>query len=79
VATEHFLDALSPGASDALVDRERVPQVRGGFGRVAVPEVASADSFQRACFRKGDADLAGDGKRLGMPFAGLAGDRGLGG
>ena len=48
MVTERFLDALGLGASDALVDREGMPQVRGGFGRVAVLEVASADSFQRA-------------------------------
>ena len=79
MVTERFLDTLGLGASDALVDRERMPQVRGGFGRVAVLEVALADSFQRTCFCKGDADLAGDGKRLGVPFAGLAGDGGPGG
>ena len=39
-------------------------------------EVAVADSFQGAWFFWGGADVAGDGQRLGMLVAGLAGGRG---
>ena len=78
VPAQGFLDALGAGASDALVDRECLPQVGGGFAGVAVLEVAVADSFQGACFLQGCADLAGDGQRLGVVVAGLAGGRGPG-
>jgi hypothetical protein len=45
-----FLDALSAGAFDALVDRECAQERRGGLAGVAVLEMAVADSFQGACF-----------------------------
>ena len=45
VVVEGFLDALGAGSSDALVDRECLPQVRGTLVGVAVPEMALADSF----------------------------------
>jgi hypothetical protein len=65
------------GASDALVDGECVLQMRGPAG-VAVLEVALADSLQGACFLQGCADVAGDGERLAVVVAGLAGGRGAG-
>ena len=75
---EGFLDAPRAGGADALVDRECLPQVRGGLAGVAVPDVAVADAFQGACFFVGDAQVAGDGERLGMVLAGLLAVRGLG-
>ena len=60
----------------ALVDRECLPQVRGGLAGVAVLQVGLAESFQGACFLQGRAEVAGDGQRLGMVLAGLAGGRG---
>ena len=71
---EGFLDAPRAGGADALVDRECLPQVRGGLAGVA----AVADAFQGACFFVGDAQVAGDGERLGMVLAGLLAVRGLG-
>ena len=50
---EGFLNAPGAWGSDALVDRERLPQVGGAFAGVAVLEVAVADSFQGACFLQG--------------------------
>jgi hypothetical protein len=37
-----FLDAAGGRASDALIDRERIPQCGGGLGGVAVAEVVVA-------------------------------------
>ena len=73
---EGFLDAPRGGGSGALVDRECLPQVLSGFGEIAVVEVAVADSFEGAGLLCGGADVAGDGQRLGMLVAGLAGGRG---
>jgi hypothetical protein len=53
------LDALIAGVSDALVDRECLPQVLGGLAGVAVVKVAVADSFQGACFFQGAAEVSG--------------------
>ncbi len=50
VVAEGFLDVLGAGGSDALVDGERLPEMGGGFGGVAVVQVAVADPFQGACF-----------------------------
>ena len=61
VVMEGFLDVPDGGGSEALVDGESVPKVRSGCGGVAVPQVAVADSFERACLFQGGADLAGDG------------------
>jgi len=46
---EGFLDALGGRGSDALVDRECLPQACDGFLGIAVVEVAVANSFQGAC------------------------------
>ena len=73
-----MLDALGAGGSDALVNGERLLQVGGAFTGVAVLEVAVPDSFQRACFLQGGADLTGDGQRLAVVFAGLLAGRGPG-
>ena len=73
-----FLDAPGGGASDALVDRERIPQEGGGLGEVAVAEVAVADSFQGACLLQGHAEVAGDGQRMVVVVAGLLAGRGPG-
>ena len=78
VVSEGFLDALGAGGADALVDRQGLPQVRGGVAGVAVLQVAVAESFQGACFLGGGADVAGDGQRLSVLVAGLAGSRGPG-
>jgi hypothetical protein len=45
---------------------------------VAVLQVGVAESFQGACLLRGGADVAGDGQRLGVMLAGLAGSRGPG-
>jgi len=73
---EGFLDAPRAGGSDALVDRECLPQVLHGSAGIAVVEVAVADSFQGARFLWGRVDVAGDGERPGVVVAGL---RGVGG
>jgi hypothetical protein len=70
---EGLLDSLGGGGADALVDRECLLQVRGGLAGVAVLQVALAESFQGACFLWGRAEVAGDGERLGVMLAGLAG------
>ncbi len=61
-----------------LVDRECLPQVRGGLAGVVVVQVGLAESFQGAGFLRGGADVAGDGQCLGVTLAGLAGVRGPG-
>jgi hypothetical protein len=67
------LDALGVGGSDALVDRECLLEVSGGLVWVGVLEVRLAYSFQRACLLQGCADAAGDGERLAVVVARLAG------
>lgn len=67
LATEGVLNAPGSGGSDALVDQERLPQVRDGLARVMVLEVALADSFQTACF-PGEAKVANDRERFGVTF-----------
>jgi hypothetical protein len=57
-----FLDSLRGGGADALVDRQCLPQVRGGLAGVAVLQMAAAESFQGACFFWGRADVAGNGQ-----------------
>jgi hypothetical protein len=76
VLAQGFLDAPGAGSADALVDRECLAQVRGSFTGVAVLEVGLADSFQGAGFLERHAEVAGDGKRLGVTFAGLVRGRG---
>src|ERR1700689_4032619 len=76
VLVQIVLDKLGAGGSDALADRQRVPQVHGGFGGAAGQE-AHADSGQGACFLRVRADLAGDGERLAVEAEGLLGRRGL--
>ena len=74
VLLEGFLDALGGGmGSDALVDGECLLQVHRGLAGVAVVEVAAADAFQGARFIQRRADAAGDGQRLAVAVAGLAG------
>jgi len=46
VLLQGFLDALSGGGADALVDRECLLQVCGGLAGVALLRVAVAESFQ---------------------------------
>jgi hypothetical protein len=57
----------------ALVDRKSLSQARGTLFSGAFLEVCVAESFQGACFLCGRADIAGDGLRLGVMLAGLAG------
>ena len=45
---------------------------------VAVLEVGQADAFQRACFLRGSAEVAGDGQRPDVVAAGLPGCPGPG-
>jgi len=75
ILAQGFLDALGAGGSEALVDGQSQPEVRGGFGRVAILQVAAADSLQGTRFLQGGADLAGDGQRLAVMVAGLSGGR----
>jgi hypothetical protein len=64
---------LAPGGAYARVDRKSLPQARGTFFSGAFLKVCVAESFQGACFLCGRADIAGDGQRLGVMLAGLAG------
>ena len=61
------------GGAETLVDGECLLQVCGGLAGVAFLEVSVADSFQGACFLGGRFDVAGDGQRLDVTLAGLAG------
>ena len=74
---EGFLGPAGTGSSDALIDRQCLPQVRGGLAAAAVVEVAVADALQGACFLE-DAEITGDGERLGVLVAGPAAFRGTG-
>jgi len=74
VLLEGLLDVPGGGmGSDALVDGECLPQVHCGLAGVAVVEVAVADAVQGACFVQRRADVAGDGQRLAVVVAGVAG------
>ena len=74
VLLQGFLDTPGGGVgSDALVDGECLLQVRRGLAGVAVVEVAVADAFQGARFLQRRADVVGDGQRLAVVVAGLAG------
>jgi hypothetical protein len=75
VLAEGFLDSPGGGGTDALVDRECLLQVGGSLAGVTVLEVALAKSFQGACFLGSGTDVAGDGQRLTVVLAGLAGSR----
>jgi hypothetical protein len=50
VLPQGFLGALGAGASDAMVNRECLPQVCVSLAQVAVSHVGLADSFQSARF-----------------------------
>ena len=78
VSAQGFLDAPGAGASYPLVDRDGLLEVGSGVAGVGVVEVAVADSLQGSCLVQGCADLAGDGQRLAVVVAGLAGCRGPG-
>jgi hypothetical protein len=69
--------AHAPGRrdTDALIDRQRLPQMGRRLAGVAILQVAVAESLQRACFLRRRAELAGDGQRLSVTLAGLAGVR----
>jgi hypothetical protein len=73
VVLEGLLDAPGGRGTDALVDHQCVPQMRGGLPGFAVLEVAVAESFQGAGFLGGRAEAAGYGECLGVMLAGLAG------
>jgi len=73
VPSEGFLDVLGGGGANALVDRQRLPQVRHGLAGVAVVEVAGADAFQGAGFLRGHTEVAGDRQSPGVLVAGLSG------
>jgi hypothetical protein len=74
VLLQGFLDAPGGGVgSDALVDGECLLQVHHGLAGVAVVEVAMAGAFQGARFLQRRADVAGDGQRLAVAVAGVAG------
>ena len=61
VVSDGFLDSPCGGGTDALVDRECLPQVRGGLAGVSVLQVGLAEPFQGACSLQGRAKVAGDG------------------
>ena len=74
VVAEGFLDLPGTGRSDALIDRQCLPQVRGGLTAVAVVEVTAADALQGACLleeeaRRGSRAMASS---LGVLTAGPA-------
>src|SRR5215475_1070501 len=75
VVLEGLLDAPCGRRTDALVDRQRLPQVRDGLAGVSVPQAGLPEPFQGACFLRGQADVTGDGQRLVMTLASLAGGR----
>jgi hypothetical protein len=56
--------------SDALVDRECLPQLCSAFAGISLLYVALADAFQRACFLTRRADVAGYSEGLGVVVAG---------
>ena len=60
VTLQGFLDPLSAGDADALVDGERLLEVHGGLAGVASMQVALAESFQGTRFLKGCAEVTGD-------------------
>ena len=68
-----LLDALIARGSEALVDRQCLPQGCVGLAGAAVVEVAVADSFQGPCLLQGCAEIPGEGQGLGVVFAGLGG------
>jgi hypothetical protein len=76
VSLEGFLDAPGGRGADVLVDGECLLQVRGSLAGVTALQVASAKSFQGACFFRGRADVAGDGQRPGVLVVGLLCGRG---
>ena len=78
VAAEGFLDLPGTGSSNALIDRQCLPQVRGGLAAVTVLEVGAADALQGACFLEGHAEMTRDGERLGVLVAGPAAGGGAG-
>jgi hypothetical protein len=73
MAAEGIADPLRVRGADALVDRERLLQEGGGLAVAAVVEVAVAGAFQGARFLQRRADVVGDGQRLAVVVAGLAG------
>jgi hypothetical protein len=72
LVAEGLLDAAGGGGSDALVDRQGLPQAGGALAGVAVAQVAAAGPFEGSCFLQGGAEVAGDGQRLSVVVAGLA-------
>ena len=72
---EGLLDALCGRRTDALVDGQRLPQVRDGLAGASVPQVGLPEPFQGACFFWGQADVTGNGQRLIVKLTGLAGGR----
>ena len=73
-----FLDALRGGCSDALVNRESLPQVPVPFAGITVLEVGSAEPFVGVRLLEG-APMSRDGERVSVVAAGLAGFGGSGG
>jgi hypothetical protein len=73
VLVEGFIHVPGSGRSEALADGECLPQAGGDPGGVAVLKVGPADAFQSSCLLEWPADITGDGERLGMMVAGLAG------
>jgi hypothetical protein len=75
VVLQGLVDAERRRDANALVDGECLLQVAGGLAGVSVLQVGPAESFQGACFLKDRAEVAGDGQRLDVMLAGLAGSR----
>jgi hypothetical protein len=48
VVVEGMLDTPRGGGPDALVDHQRLPQMRGGLAGVGAVQVGQAESFQGA-------------------------------
>ena len=59
--------------ADALVGRECLLQKVQAFVVVAILEAGPAESFQRACFLRGRAEVAGDGQCVDQFVIVLAG------
>ena len=76
-AAERELNPPGIGGPDALIDGERPAQAGDGGAGLVVTEVAGTKSFRGAGFLQWCAAPAGDGERLRMVPAGLAGGGGV--
>jgi len=77
VLAQGLVNAPGAGGSEAVVDRQCLPQRRGSLAGAAVMEVAGADSWAQAS-SSGARRGRGHGQGLGVVVASLAAVRGAG-